>query len=127
MHIEKPWFDEQCNIEKENLKSLGRHISRNANVEELRSSLHKKKKAFKHLCRKKKRQHYNRIIKCIDLSNAKTAWRQLRKLFNLGKSKNILKNASDDLGKFYSYFKKLNARKQQNKEYIPTRSEDWAP
>ena len=92
MHIEKPWFDEQCNIEKENLKSLGRHVSRNPNVEELRSSLHKKnQKVFKHLCRKKKRQHYNRIIKCIDLSNAKTAWRQLRKLFNLGKSKNMQK------------------------------------
>ena len=129
MHIGKPWFDEQCNIEKENLKSLGRHISRNANVEELRSRLHKKKKkAFKHLCRKKKRQHYNRIIKCIDLSNAKTAWRQLRKLFNLGKSKNMQKKkTSGDLGKFYSYFQKLNARKQQNEEYIPTRSEALAP
>ena len=34
---------------------------------------------------------------------------------------------SDDLGKFYSYFKKLNARKQQNEEYIPTRSEALAP
>ena len=90
-HSEKPWFNEQCNIEKENLKSLGRHISRNPNVEELNLRLHKKKKAFKHLCRKKKRQHYNRIIKCIDLSNAKTAWRQLRKLFNLGKSKNMQK------------------------------------
>ena len=43
-HIEKPWFDEQCNIEKENLKSLGRHISQNPNVEELRSSIHKKKR-----------------------------------------------------------------------------------
>ena len=37
------------------------------------------------------------------------------------------KNTSDDLGKFYSYFKKLNARKQQNEEYIPTRSEALAP
>ena len=34
---------------------------------------------------------------------------------------------SDDLGKFYSYFKKLNARKQQNEEYIPTRSEALGP
>ena len=119
--------DEQCNIEKENLKSLSRHISRNANVEELRSSLHKKKKALKHLCRKKKRHHYNRIIKCIDLSNAKIAWRQLRKLFNLGKSKNMQKNTSEDLEKFYIYFKKLNARKQQNEEYIPTRSEALGP
>ena len=59
---EKPWFDEQCNIEKENLRSLGRHISRNPNAEELRSSLNKEKKAFKHLCRRKKRQHYNRIF-----------------------------------------------------------------
>ena len=126
-HSEKPWFDEQCNIEKENLKSLGRHISRNPNVEELRSNLHKKKKAFKHLCRKKKRQHYNRIIKCIDLSNGKTAWRQLRKLFNLGKSKNMQKNTSEDLEKFYSYFEKLNARKQQNEEYILTRSEALGP
>ena len=39
----------------------------------------------------------------------------------------LKRNASDDLGEFYSHFKKLNARKQQNKEYIPTRSEDWAP
>ena len=37
------------------------------------------------------------------------------------------KNTSDDLGKFYSYFKKLNARKQQNEEYIPTRSEALGP
>ena len=29
--------------------------------------------------------------------------------------------------KFYSYFKKLNARKQQNKEYILTRSEALGP
>ena len=83
------------------------------------------KKAFKHLCRKKKRQHY--IIKCIDFSDAKTAWRQLRKLFNLGKSKNMQKNTSEDLEKFYSYFKKLNARKQQNEEYILTRSEALGP
>ena len=53
MHIEKPWFDEQYNIEKENLKSLGRHISRNPNVEELRSSLHKKKKSFQTSMEKK--------------------------------------------------------------------------
>ena len=52
-HSEKPWFDEQCNIEKENLKSLGRHISRNPNVEELRSSLHKKKKGFQTPVQKK--------------------------------------------------------------------------
>ena len=37
------------------------------------------------------------------------------------------KNTSDDLGKFYSYFKKLNARKQQNEEYLPTRSEALGP
>ena len=37
------------------------------------------------------------------------------------------KNASDDLVKFYSYFKKLNARKQQNEEFIPTRSEALGP
>ena len=37
------------------------------------------------------------------------------------------KNTSDDLGKFYSYFKKLNARKQQNEENIPTRSEALGP
>ena len=31
------------------------------------------------------------------------------------------------MGKFYSYFKKLNARKQQNEEYLPTRSEALGP
>ena len=37
------------------------------------------------------------------------------------------KNTSEDLEKFYSYFKKLNARKQQNEEYILTRSEALGP
>ena len=53
-HIEKQWFDEQCKIVKENLKSLGRHISRNPNVEELRSSLHKKKKRLSNTCAEKR-------------------------------------------------------------------------
>ena len=66
-------------------------------------------------------------MECIALSNGKTAWRQLRKLFNLGKCKNMQKNTPGDLKKFYSYFKKLNARKQQNEEYIPTRSEALGP
>ena len=37
------------------------------------------------------------------------------------------KNTSEDLEKFYSYFKKLNAQKQQNEEYILTRSEALGP
>ena len=37
------------------------------------------------------------------------------------------KNTSEDLEKFYSYFKKLNVRKQQNEEYILTRSEALGP
>lgn len=41
--------------------------------------------------------------------------------------KNIQKHTSEDFEKFYSCFKRLNARKQQNKEYIPTRSEAVGP
>ena len=37
------------------------------------------------------------------------------------------KNTSEDLEKFYSYFEKLNARKRQNEEYVPTRSEALVP
>ena len=37
------------------------------------------------------------------------------------------KKTSGDLGKFYSYFQKLNTRKQQNEEYLPTRSEALGP
>ena len=37
------------------------------------------------------------------------------------------KTTSEDLEKFYSYFKKLNARKQQNEQYILTRSEALGP
>ena len=44
-----------------------------------------------------------------------------------GQTQKYAKKTSDDLGKFYSYFKKLNARKQQNEEYIPTRSEALGP
>ena len=50
----KNWFDQECEKEKENLKSLGKQISQNAENAQLRTLLHEKKKSFKKTCKRKK-------------------------------------------------------------------------
>ena len=50
----KTWFDQDCETEKENLKSLGKQISRNPDNVQLRTFLHEKKKSFKKTCTRKK-------------------------------------------------------------------------
>ena len=50
----KNWFDQECETEKENLKSLGKRISRNPENVQLRTLLHEKKKSFKKTCKRKK-------------------------------------------------------------------------
>ena len=50
----KTWFDQDCETEKENLKSRGKQISRNPDNVKLRTFLHEKKKSFKKTCRRKK-------------------------------------------------------------------------
>lgn len=50
----KTWFDHDCETEKENLKSLGKQISRNPDNVQLRALLHGKRKSFKKTCKRKK-------------------------------------------------------------------------
>ena len=49
----KNWFDQECETEKENLKSLGKQSSRNPDNPQLRTLLHEKKKSFKKTCKQK--------------------------------------------------------------------------
>ena len=57
----KTWFDQDCETEKENLKSLGKQISRNPDNVQLRTFLHEKKKSLKK--------------KCMYLSKKKKEWK----------------------------------------------------
>ena len=81
------WFDQECKTEKENLQFLGEKISHNINDSELRQLLRDKKKRFKQTCRRKKQESISKDMSNIDMHNSKEIWRQIGKIFNLGKRK----------------------------------------
>ena len=58
----------------------------------------------------------------IDFSDSKSTWKQLKKLFNLGKGKKSEKIDPENIGKFYSHFKQLNERRTSDPS--PTENEN---
>ena len=82
------WLDQESETEKGNLQSLGKKISKDPYNSELRQLLRDKKKRFKQTCRWKKREYISKGMSNIDMQNSKETWRQIGKIFNLGKSKN---------------------------------------
>ena len=62
----KNWFDQGCQMEKENLKSLGKQISHNLDNVQLRTLLHEKKRISKKTCKRKKCLYLSKGIADID-------------------------------------------------------------
>ena len=67
----KNWFDEECETEKENLKSLGKRITHNPDNVLLRILLHEKEKSFKKTCKRKKCFYLSKKIADIDHRNCR--------------------------------------------------------
>ena len=107
------WFDQKYKTEKENLKSLGEKISHNTNNSEMRQLLRVKKKRFKQTCRRKKREYISEGLSNIDMQNSKDTWRQIGKIFNLGKRKT---HGAETVSTehFYEYFKQQNVAPLNN-------------
>ena len=99
------WFDQECETEKENLKSLGEKICHSINNSELRQLLRDKKKRFKQTCRRKKRESISKGMSNIDMQNSKETWQQIHvgKIFNLRKRKTHGAEAVST-EQFYKYF-----------------------
>ena len=107
------WFDQECETEKGNLQSLGKKISKDPYNSELRQLLRDKKKRFKQTCRWKKREYISKGMSNIDMQNSKETWRQIGKIFNLGKRKTHgAETVSTE--QFYKYFKQQNATSPNN-------------
>ena len=102
----KNWFDQDCETEKENLKSLGKQISYNPDNVQLRT-LHEKKRIFKKTCKRKKCLYLSKRIADIDYRNSKDSWKQIGTLFNIRKRETErVETAKAD--EFYNYFKQQN-------------------
>ena len=90
------------------MQSLGEKISKNPNNSELRQLLRDKKRRFKQTCRRKKREYISKGMSNIDTQNSKETWRQIGKIFNLGKRKTHgAETVSTE--QFYKYFKQQNS------------------
>ena len=107
------WFDQECKTEKQNLKSLGEKISHNSNNLQMRQLLKAKKKRFKQTCKRKKREYISKGLSNIDMQNSKETWRQIGKIFNLGKRKT---HGAEIVSteQFHEYFKQQNTAPLNN-------------
>ena len=63
MQITKKWFDQECEKGKKNCKKN----SHNINNSELRQLLREKKKTFKQICGRKKRESISKGTSTIDM------------------------------------------------------------
>ena len=95
------------------MQSLGEKISKNPNNSELRQLLRDKKKRFKQTCRRKKREYISKGMSNIDTQDSKETWRQIGKIFNVGKRK-TQGAGTVSTEQFYKYFKQQNSTSANN-------------
>ena len=107
------WFDQECETEKGSLQSLAEKISKNTYNSELRQLLRDKRKRLKQTCRRKKREYIRKGMSNIDMQNSKETWRQIGKIFHLGKRKTHGAEAVST-EQLYKYFKQQNATPPNN-------------
>ena len=95
------------------MQSVGENISHNINNSELRQLLRDKKKRLKQTSRRKKRESISKGMSNIDMQNSKETWRQIGKIFYLGKRKT---RGAETVStqQFYKYFKQQNATPLNN-------------
>ena len=107
---------------------MGRKFLTTLNNSELRQLLRDKKK-FKQTCRRKKRESISKGMSNIDMQNSEETWRQIGKIFYLGKRKT---RGAETVStqQFYKYFKQQNATPLNNildpeTNMKPTVTKEW--
>ena len=100
------WFDSECRDAKTELRKLGKLVKHKPNEIDLRASLYDKKRKFKKLTKKKKKQYTENTIKRMSLSKkqGKAFWKYLDKLSNKQSSSHI-KNIPPS--RWQKYFEKI--------------------
>ena len=108
-HQNKPWFDSDCKISKQNLKNLAKKVRQNTQDTELRQKLNSDKKTFKKLVKSKEIQFKNSIITKMNsnFSNPKEFWNLLGKLTGRNSNKDSIYIKSISPNKWTQYFKNL--------------------
>lgn len=65
------WFDQECQTEKESLRSIGKKLCQNPNNEHLRKQLRGTKKCFKKLRRRKKNHFFESTLNQTNFKDSK--------------------------------------------------------
>ena len=100
------WFDKECQIEKQMLRSLGKEICNDPKNYELRQRLVINKRRFKKLCKKKKIQSVESNLKHFNTKNIKEL-KGLKQIFHLSK-KEAKQTCDVDIEESFLHFKNIN-------------------
>ena len=103
----EPWFDKECEAQKNNLKSLSKRMKNNPD-EETRRKTFDTKKQFKKIILAKKRRYRGKLFETLQgekqEGNKKEFWKILRKISPKSNKGSIQPN----LNEFRKYFEKLS-------------------
>ena len=102
------WYNQECHTLKKNLRNIGNLLAKYPNNTYLKHAFFTKKKEYKGLLRKLKRQFHSTMLEKIDTlahSNPKEYWKLVN---SIKKSQSPEGNNEISPSEWYEYFKNLN-------------------
>ena len=121
-----PWFDQECKTTKSELKSKSKQLQKHPHDQDLRTSLHGKKKDLKKLTRSKKLKHAQNILDEMyymkNANDSKRFWQSLNRLSD-GKKPDFISKISPK--SWIEHFEKI--RNNENEPNYPPDSAEEGP
>jgi hypothetical protein len=104
--VRQKWYDANCHNLKRNLSNIGKLLSKDPNNIFIRHLFFAKRKEYKRMVKKQKRQFYNSLLNKIEMlsDNPKEFW----KLVNDIKTRKSCTSNEISSSEWFDYFKNLN-------------------
>jgi hypothetical protein len=104
----EPWFDQECKVKKEKLRSLANKVNKTPNDAEVRNMLSETKRDFKRIIAIKKRQHKQKAVSELEDKKYEGTPKEFWKLFRKISPKSQKNPIMPDISKFSEHFKKIS-------------------
>jgi hypothetical protein len=107
-NLDDPWFDTECKIEKENLNSLSKKLSKSPCDEKIRRKVFEAKKNFRKIILAKKRRHRKTLTDELQNKKQDRSLKDFWKIFRKISPKNKSDPRQPSMTDFRKYFENLS-------------------
>jgi hypothetical protein len=107
------WFDNECRVKKEKLRSLANKLNKTPGNAEVRSILNESKRDFKRIIAIKKSQHKQKAISELEDKKHEGTPKEFWNLFRKISPKSQKNRVVPDISKFFEHFNKISNSARQ--------------